>query len=635
MLLEGFRSHKRWLMVIAMVFIIPSFVVTGIYSYNRMMDDSNDIAEVDGNAITQQQFDDQKRKALDNLRAQMGDQFKANVLDNQTAKAAILENIINERSLSNEALNAGISIPQATAVNTIKSSSGFQEKGKFSAELYENYLRSLGYSDEYFVELVREDIARQLLQNSVGGTTLVPDSVLHSVHRLLAQVRTASLMTINAADYLAKVTVSENEARDYWQKHQEDFRLPDMATVQYVVFSPDLFKNVKPSEDDLETFYKQNPTRFHAPEERRASHILIDLSDGDAKAKETAQKIFEQVKADPTKFADLAKQYSKDPGSAASGGDLGWFTKGMMVPAFDQAVFSAKKGEIVGPVKTEFGYHIIYITDVRGNQEKPFAEVKEEIIRLYQEQKSQELFGKEAEIFTNMVYEQSDSLDGVAQKYGMKIETLTNVTAQGPKDPALAKILNSSVMEALFSEEGLREKRNTQAIEVSSNVLVSARVQSFRAAHIRSFDDARADIEKLLKNQKALDLASQEGVKRLTLLQSGKTSEGTFGAEEQFTRSVPGSHSQQLVNAIENVSADKLPVYVGVREDNAYVIARVVKSTYTEPTKEQLTGLRNELDQMYSRVDQEVYYSALRAKHKAKVLNSSFLPQAGGPAKSE
>lgn len=631
MLLEGFRSHKRWLMFIAMVFIIPSFVVTGIYSYNRMMDDSNDIAEVDGNAITQQQFDDQKRKALDNLRAEMGDQFKANILDNQAAKVSLLENIMNERAMADEAAASGVNIPEATAVNTIKSAQGFQDKGKFSAELYENYLRSVGYSDEYFVQLVRQDISRQLMQNGVSGTAIIPESVLKQVHRMLAEVRTASLMTIPAANYLSQVQVTEAEERDYWQKNQDAFKLPDTATVQYVVFSPDLFKNAKPSEDELKTFYEQNPGRFQAPDERRASHILIDLSEGDAKAKQTAENILAMVKADPSKFAELAKQYSKDPGSAVQGGDLGWFGKGMMVPEFDQAVFSAKKGDIVGPVKTEFGYHIIYVTDVKPRHEKPFAEVRSEIVKLYQEQKSQETFGKEAETFTNMVYEQSDSLDAVAQKYGMKIETVTGLTADGPKDPALAKILNSSVMEALFSEEGLREKRNTQAVEVSSNVLVSARVANFSAAHVRSFEDARADIEKLLKNEKALALAQAEGEKRLAALQSGKTADGTFGAEEQFTRSVAGQHPESLVNAVQNAPADKLPSYIGVRQPDAYVIAHVTKSTYTPATKEQLAGLQNELNQMYSRVDSSAYFAALRTKHKAKVLNSAYLPEGAQP----
>ena len=261
--------------------------------------------------------------------------------------------------------------------------------------------------------------------------------------------------------------------------------------------------------------------RFQAPEERRASHILIDFGQGKDKAKAKAEEIFKQVKADPKAFAEVAKKESADPGSAKEGGDLGWFTKGMMVPAFEDAVFNAKEGDIVGPVESEFGFHIISGTGGKATAAKPLADVRAEIVKLYQDQESQKRFAEEADNFTNMVYEQSDSLKSVIEKYNLKPMSRNNVTADGPSYAAQKKFLNQHVMESLFGEECLVEKRNTQAIEVASNTLVAARVTAYQPAHIAKFEDVRADILSLLTTERALDAAEKDGQALLAKIMSG------------------------------------------------------------------------------------------------------------------
>ena len=364
MLLELFRNHKRWLMFIAMILVIPSFVVTGIYSYNRMMSDDGAIAKVDDVSITPQQYDEVKRQQLDNLRQRLGENFKSNLLDTAEGRWAVLQSIMNERSLMGEVAKEFVSVPEETAIEVIKTYPAFQENGKFSAELYQNYLASTGYSDQYFVERVRQDVSRQLLTAAFTRTAGAPESVVKEVNKLLTEKRTMEVMAFNADDYKKGVTVTQAQAKDYWTKNPKAFAMPDEADVEYVVFSPELFKNVEPTKQDIETFYAQNRNRFNAPEERRASHILIDLKAGKDAAKKKAEEILKEVKADPKKFAELAKKYSADTGSAKDGGDLNWFGKGVMVPAFEEAVYKAKKGEIVGPVETDFGFHIIEVTDI-------------------------------------------------------------------------------------------------------------------------------------------------------------------------------------------------------------------------------------------------------------------------------
>lgn len=628
MLLELFRNHKRWLMFIAMVLVIPSFVVTGIYSYNKMISDDGAIAKVDGESILPQQFDETKRQRLENLRVQLGEDFRSNMLDSQEAKVALLEAIMNDRSLVNEIVRENIYLSDQIAIEMIKTFPRFLTDGKFDAEKYSNYLAASGMSDEYFVQLIRGNLSRSLLTDGIKNTTLVPQSISRGVFDLLTEKREAALHTVNVTDYLSKVKVTEEDAKKYWTDNQKQFSRPDMIDVEYVVFSPDLFKKGEPSNEDLQTFYEQNQNRFKAPEERRASHILIDFSQGKDKAKAKAEEIFKQVKADPKSFAEAAKKDSADPGSAKEGGDLGWFTKGMMVPSFEEAVFNAKEGDIAGPVESEFGYHVLEVTGIKATAVKPLAEVRDEIVRLYQEQEGQKMFAEEADNFTNMVYEQSESLKGVIEKYNLKSVTVKGITAEGPADPEVKKLLNQHVVSSLFGEECLVEKRNTQAIEVAPNTLVAARVNTYHQAHIAKFEDVRSDVLSMLTAERALDAAEKDGKVLLASVKDGTKKDLAFEKAVTVSRAQPQGWDFNIINSLMRVPAKELPAYIGVRTPAGYTLVHITKSEKTEPDASALEGTRAELAGMFGPSEQNVYLESLRVKHEAQVLSKDYLPGA-------
>lgn len=628
MLLELFRNHKRWLMFIAMVLVIPSFVVTGIYSYNRMISDDGAIAKVDDQSILPQQFDEAKRQRLENLRVRLGEEFRSNMLDSQEAKVALLEAIMNERSLIGETAMEDIHVSEQVAIEMIKTFPRFQTNGKFDTEKYSNYLAATGMSDEYFVRVMVGDISRTLLTEGITRTTLVPDTTARKIYNLLTEKRDAALHTLSVTDYVGKVKVSDEDAKKYWTDNQSQFQRPDAINVEYVVFTPDLFRDVQPSEEDIKTFYEQNLNRFKAPEERRASHILIDFAQGKDKAKAKAEEIFKQVKADPKSFADVAKKESVDPGSAKEGGDLGWFGKGMMVPAFEEAVFNAKEGDIVGPVESEFGYHVISVTGIKAPAAKPLADVRDEIVKLYQDQESQKRFAEEADNFTNMVYEQSESLKGVIEKYNLKPVTVNNVAAEGPTDSLQKKFLNPHVMENLFGEECLVEKRNTQAIEVAPNTLIAARVNAYMPAHIAKFEDVRADIKSMLTTQRALDAAEKDGQALLAKVKDGSAKDVKFDKAVTVSRSQPQGWDFNLINSLMRVPAKSIPTVIGVRTPSGYTLVNITKSETIEPEKAALDGTRNELAGMFGQAEQTVYFDSLRTKHNAVVLNKDYLPGA-------
>lgn len=623
-MLQAFRTHKRWMMFIAMIFIIPSFVVTGIYSYNRMSDSENDLATVGDTSITMMDFDNAKRQYLDNFRRQMGQSFKPNMLDTAEARASILAALISDRAISLEIASEYMNVGEADAINLVKQAPAFQRDGKFSTEAYQQFLNSMGKSDEQFVLELRRDLTRQMLLSAVSQTTQASNTVAQRIHDLLTEERTIRTFEIKPTAFLKSVSVTDAEAQSYYDQNKSLFAVPESVDIEYVVLSPENYKNIKASEDDIKTFYEQNLQRFSTPEERRASHILIAVNKEktDADAKKEADEIYKQLQADPSKFAQLAKSKSADPGSARQGGDLGFFQKGMMVPEFDNAVFSGKKGDLVAPVKTQFGYHIIKIVDVKAAQAKPLKEVRGEIEALYQQQAAIRAFAEDAENFSNMVYEQSESLQPVAERFGLKIQTVKNVTRDFED-----QLINPNVIEALYGFDVLEDKRNSNAIEVASNTLLSARVTAHHKQTVKTFDEVKGDIVATLKNQKATEAARAQGSADIAKLLDKKSASAKFGDKTVISRERPGAYAYEVVTAALRPEANKLPTYTGVQtQDGSYFVIEVQSSKKIEASPEQLAMRKAELAQLYSNPEQAAFISGLETKFGTQILKDEYKP---------
>lgn len=623
-MLQAFRTHKRWMMFIAMIFIIPSFVVTGIYSYNRMSDSENDLATVGDTSITMMDFDNAKRQYLDNFRRQMGQSFKPNMLDTAEARASILAALISDRAISLEIASEYMNVGEADAINLVKQAPAFQRDGKFSTEAYQQFLNSMGKSDEQFVLELRRDLTRQMLLSAVSQTTQASNTVAQRIHDLLTEERTIRTFEIKPTAFLKSVSVTDAEAQSYYDQNKSLFAVPESVDIEYVVLSPENYKNIKASEDDIKTFYEQNLQRFSTPEERRASHILIAVNNEktDADAKKEADEIYKQLQADPSKFAQLAKSKSADPGSARQGGDLGFFQKGMMVPEFDNAVFSGKKGDLVAPVKTQFGYHIIKIVDVKAAQAKPLKEVRGEIEALYQQQAAIRAFAEDAENFSNMVYEQSESLQPVAERFGLKIQTVKNVTRDFED-----QLINPNVIEALYGFDVLEDKRNSNAIEVASNTLLSARVTAHHKQTVKTFDEVKGDIVATLKNQKTTEAARAQGSADIAKLLDKKSASAKFGDKTVISRERPGAYAYEVVTAALRPEANKLPTYTGVQtQDGSYFVIEVQSSKKIEASPEQLAMRKAELAQLYSNPEQAAFISGLETKFGTQILKDEYKP---------
>ena len=625
-MLQAFRDHKRWLMFIAMVLIIPSFVVTGIYSYNHMTQADNSIAKVGEDSITPEMFDRAKREQLERLRQQMGEQFRAGMLDTPEAREAILRSLMDESAVSQMVAKEHVAVSEAEAVALIKNADALKENGKFSPALYERFLQSQGKSDQQFVAEIRRDLSKETLLTGVTATYPVPPAVVEHLHKIITEEREIQTMVFNVDQYLGDVKVTPEEVKAYYDGHQKEFLAEEHLSTEYVTLSPDDFKaNIKPNEEEIRGYYEQNKGNYTMPEERRAAHILIDFGTDKAAAKKKAEEIAAKAKANPADFAKLAAENSVDVGSASQGGDLGFFGRGMMVKPFEDAVFAAKKGDIVGPVESEFGWHIISLTDVQPQHLRSFDEVRSDIEAEYIGQMALREFSEKAEDFTNIVYEQADSLEPVAKKFGLQIHKADDITRAGTTDPELAPFFNEHVVEYLFGDECLKEKRNSSAVEIGSNKLVAARVVKHFPTAVRPFDEVKEQIRDGLKLRKAAELAKAAGEKKLAEVRDSKSLDG-FGTPVWVSRQHLLGHPAELVDRLVALPADKLPAYTGMQvEGGAYILGFVKATKVKTPTKEELASLTREFATIYGEADRRGYLSALRAELGEEMLQPKFI----------
>lgn len=627
-MLESIRTHRRWLMIFLVVLVFPSFVFFGVQGYNRFIEGDRAVARVGGQPITPQEFDAAQRQRIDQMRQVLGQNFDPRMFETPQARAGVLEGLISERALAQESARANIFVPETRLVETIRSIPAFQQDGKFSYDRYRTMLAAQGQSEQYFEQRLRTEIVQQTLLRAIADSSFAPRAVSTTMLRLVEEERSIRELRFSPADFAAQVKVGDAATNEYYASHKANFETPESVRAEYVVLTLDSVANqITVPETELRAYYDQNKSRFGREEERRASHILFTVGEGGtAKDKEGARKIamevLAKVRANPADFARLAKQYSKDPGSAAKGGDLGLFGRKMMVKPFEDASFALKEGEISDLVESDFGFHIIRVTEIQPARVKPFEDVRGEIETEYRRQLAQKKFAEAAEIFTNTVYEQSDSLKPVAERLKLKVQVADQVTRQGiPAGPGTPPVFVPRLVEALFGSDAIKAKRNTEAIETGPNTLAAARVVEYRPAALRPLEDVRAQIQARLAQEEASRLAREAGVKKASEL-SAKADDAGFGKERTVSRSKPEGVPDAALKAIMRVPADKLPTYVGSELDGgAYGVFQVISARMPEQADAaQREQLARNLQQTIGGADDVAYIEALKKKYKAEIL---------------
>ncbi|MBS0483786.1 MAG: SurA N-terminal domain-containing protein [Proteobacteria bacterium] len=624
-----FVNRKKRIVQVFMGLLILPFLFWGVESY-RNMGGEGYVAIVDGEEIPRREYEQALRDHHERMRSMLGANFDSAMLDTFEVKNSVLERLIQQRLLYREAIGNGFTVLDSQIVKTIREVPAFQKDSKFSKQQYEQLLRAQGLTPAIFESRIRQELLLQLLLDGYSDYAFAPKVVAERVHYLSEVKREINQSQIAPEQFLTQVTPEEKDIVAYYEKHKADFDLPERARIEYLVLSPDaVAKNETVSDEAVTTYFSEHQAEFGQPEERKASHILISIAadatdDEKLAARKKAEDLLEQVKQNPEQFAEIAKQNSDDPGSAMRGGDLGFFGRGVMVKAFEDKIFSMQLDEISDIVETDFGLHIIKLTAIKEEKHPNLDAVREQIENKLKLEMVSSIFGELAEDFSNVVYEQGDSLQAAARKFELPVQTSDWIT-RSSTDPEI--LSNDKLLSAIFSEDSVTNHRNTEAIEVKPDTLVSARVLEYRPATTQSLEVVKEQIVDKLKKQMAEAKAIEEGQAKLARLQAGEdVSDVAWSDAKQISYMQPQDLDPETLRAVFNTDLGALPVYAGVANSkggfNLIRINRVVEPESADNAK--LDGFSKQLQQMITQEEMSAYLTAIRQRYDVKVKQDSF-----------
>jgi peptidyl-prolyl cis-trans isomerase D len=618
------RKHNRIMQILLFLLIFPSFVLFGIDGYNRFVEKGEAVAVVDGQDITRAEWDAAHRNEVERLRVSMPG-VDAKLFDSPEARFGTLDRLVRERLLQAAAakMHMGVSdqrlateLQQSPAIASLR-----RADGTLDMERYRQLVGAQGMTPEMYENRLRADLAMRQVVNGVLGSSFVPSTLSGVALEAYFQQREAQWTSFKPADFAARLKPTEQELQTHYQQQASRYQTPETVDIEYVMLDlATAQKGVVLNDADVRTYFEQNQARLQSKEERRASHILFTV---DAKApqaerdkvKAQAQQVLDTLKQSPKRFAELARQHSKDTGSASKGGDLDYFARGAMVKAFEDAAFALAQGQISELVDTEFGYHIIQVTDIRQPKLPSFESQKTSLEAELRKQQAQRKFAELAEQFTNLVYEQSDSLKPVADKLKLEVRKLDGVTRQSP---LAAPLNNPKLLAAVFAADALEKKRNTEALEVGASQLVSARVTRHVPAAALPFEKVQDKVRQSWLEQAALAAARQAGQDKLAAWKSD-AAQATVGSPEVLSRAVANKWPPALVDAVMLAPAQSLPAWVGADLGaQGYAVARVNK-VLPAPDLSARQQERAQFAQWMSTAEGLAYYNHLKERFKVVI----------------
>ena len=621
---------KRWVQAVIALISLP-FAFFGVDYYFRSGGSATEIARVGGETISQVEFANAISDQQDRMRQSAGKDYDPTVFSNPEVRYSMLEQLIGQRVLEQQVRRGNLRVSEAQLAQFIGELAPFQEDGKFSRTKYEQLLISQNMTPLAFEQRVRQELTLAPLQEPIANGNITAMSNVERYLALLDQQRQVAVATVPADAYLKDVKIDDAAVKAFYDANQGVFQVPDEVKIEYLVLTPEsLMGQITVDPAEVKKQYDDNVKQYTKAEERQASHILVavkpDATEADkAAAKQKAEALAASARKTPAKFAELAKQNSQDPGSAGQGGDLGSFARdGSMVKPFEDAVFSGKQGDIVGPVQTDFGWHIIRITGVKAGKTQSFDEAKPQIEEDLKRQKATRKFVEAADQFQNLVYEQADSLQAAAK--GLSLEVKTTPMLTRTQVQALAQ--NSpKFVQAVFSAESLQAKRNTEALEVAPNTLMAARVIDYKPATMRPFDDVKVEIRRQLERNAASELAQKTGKEKLALLEQGKDAGMSFGKPVTLTRNQaqPGFPPDALIKIFQ-ANANKLPAYVGApAERGTFSIYKVIQVvTPPAPDPERLKAFNNRVGDQVGHELFNAYLASLKSKADVKINQANL-----------
>ncbi|KVG32864.1 SurA N-terminal domain-containing protein [Burkholderia diffusa] len=635
-MLDFFRNHQRLMMALLLLIVLPGLGFVGIQGFRGFFDDSANVAAVNGHKITRVEFDGAFRQQIDQARQALGGQFDIKAFDTPEHRKQVLDGLIQQRVLADETQRLHLTASDNAVRDALMSdpmiASLKKPDGTIDVQRYAQLLSFQGMTPEQYQERVRYSLALQQIPASIVASAFTPKGPAQRLSELAAQQREVQALVLKASDYAAKVQPTDAQLAAYYDAHKQNFATPETATIQYLVYSPAAAAaSAQPTDADIKKFYDDNPTHFRSEAQVRVSHIFIaaasDASAADkAAAKAKAEQLLADVKAHPDQFAQIAQKNSQDAPSAAKGGDLGFITRGSTAggKAFDDAAFALKQGDVSGVVQSDLGFHILKATEVKPSVVKPFADVKDQIAVDLKQQYAAKAFSDNAEGFTSTVYEKAKTLQPAADKYKLTIQTATVTPAPNPQLPPTSPLNNPKFLAAVFANDSVKSRNNTQAIDVGNNTLISARVTDYKPAAVPALDTIKDAVRQKVVAEQAAELAKKDGAAKLAELQKSKSADG-FTAAQKVSRTQSQGLTPAALSAVYKIDAKTLPAYVGVDLGaDGYAIYRVnavIPGTAVDP--QQLAAAQQQMAQVEAQSEDEAYLAALRDRSKVKLYGTT------------
>ncbi len=561
MLQEIRERAQGWVAWFIVILISIPFALWGISSYLGGGSEPT-LATVNGLEITEREFENRYRLYRQRLREQLGASYRPELIDESTLRKEVLDSMVENQLILQQASNMGLGAGDDLVRAFIRSVPAFSIGGKFSNDAYERGLRAQGMSAAGFEAEVRMSLIAEQLAKGINGSEISTAAELRDLVRLRMQRRGLSYMVVPASNYLDDISVSDADVSAYYEENQQRFMAEERVKLEYLELDiGKISETLQADEETLLGYYEQRKGDYRVPEQRRASHILISVDESataeeESKALERAQQALNRLRAGED-FSLVAREVSEDPGSSEQGGDLDFFDRGVMDPVFEKAAFSLNPGEISDPVRTQFGYHIIKLAEIRAESGKPYEEVEDEVRSAYLKEEAERQFYEFAERLNDLAYDDPNSLQPAADALGLEVSSSDWLTRAGESEGVFAA---RKVIDAAFSADVMLEGNNSEAIEVGPERMVVVRVTEHEEATVRALDEVKPDIVELLKTERAATRAREKGDASLARLREGESLE-SIAQEEGF----------------------KLERVEGVTRDNQEIPAPILTSLFKLP----------------------------------------------------
>ncbi|MEE9492456.1 MAG: SurA N-terminal domain-containing protein [Gammaproteobacteria bacterium] len=569
--------------------------------------------------------------AVENQRARMqqmmGESYDPSMISDEFLKDTALKSLIQDQVLLNETDREKMRISDQFLANYLQSAPALLQDGKFSQEKYQQLLYSRGMSAAAFENDIKSKMQASQLVQGFSGTAFVTGKEILATYKLKNQKRNFSYLTIKQLPFVEGVTVTPEEARKEYEENSTHYMEPERVKVEFVKLSRlDLEPSIDLNEADVLEYYEERRESLQKEEQRRASHILLELAaDADEKVSgsvlKKAQGLIAEINAGAD-FAELAKKHSSDPGSGANGGDLGFFGRGSMVKSFEDSVFSLEEGQVSDPVLSQFGYHIIKLTQIQASKIPDFAEAKPELETELKRNQAAEKYYELFDELTNLSYENADSLGAVNSELDLEIEKSDWINRSG--GPGIGG--HKNLVAAIFNEDTLDSGNNTAPIEVGEDEAIVARVIEREPQKVKPFEAVETSIRASLTTKKARDMAKIKGdvilekVRNGTELKSFEEKDKISFTEAKDTLRDVSEYGRDIVMAAfrmhsgedNNAAYQNLPMMSG---DTAVIeLKSVIPADISALTDEDKTQIKKEIERMRTTAAAELLISSLKKK---------------------